>query len=449
MFCPSCGAAVKAGQRFCTSCGIALVDTSVHQTTEALPTLTPLAPQSAAPAAPAVAPLPPPSMPAAPPAASPTLPISTVPASTVPASTAPAAPAAAETTALTVVEQTAHTATADVWAAADVATGQLNATVPSPLMPTSAWPVVDGDDTTDITNDLEVQTQPFRLTPLVGVAAVAGVLAVATAFVDVATTEVSGDTTFAWTYKLNDFASNYTVGAIIAAVLMVAGAAMGATGRRFGAGLAGGAGLALAGMMSFMIGQVIAWFDAEEVGLMQGGGAFTLTTTQEIGFWLAITAAVLGVVAFVLSLSGRGEDGRPQVGEVFTILGAVATLLVVVGCLIPGKAADFADQFANDFTPPATLLLRLLVFVLIAVGGIAGFISGRRWGLGMALGAISIAVWQWITALSESGDIPLGIGGGNYGATDFAPHVITTVGVVMMLLAILGGLLAKPRSAAS
>ena len=64
-------------------------------------------------------------------------------------------------------------------------------------------------------------------------------------------------------------------------------------------------------------------------------------------------------------------------------------------------------------------------------------------------GATAIAVWQWITALSESGDIPLGIGGGNYGATDFAPHVITTVGVVMMLLAILGGLLAKPRSAAS
>lgn len=442
MFCPSCGTAVKTGQRFCTSCGIALVDTSVHQTTEALPTLTPLAPQPAAPAAtPTAAPLPPPSLPAAPPAASPTLPISTVPD-----------PAVAETTALTVVEQTAHSATAEVWAAADAATGRLATTAPAPLMPTSAWPVVDGDDATDtldITNDLAAGPQPFRLTPLVGVATIAAVLAVATAFVDVATTEVSGDTTWTLTYKLNDFASNYTVGAIIAAVLMVAGAALGATGRRFGTGLAGGAGLALAGMMSFMIGQVIAWFDASEVGLMQGGGAFTLTTTQEIGFWLAVTAAVLGVVAFVLSLSGRGNDGHPQVSEVFTVVGAVATLLVIVGCLIPGKGTEFADQFANDFTPPATLLLRLLVFVLIGVGGIVGFVSGRRWGLGMALGAISIGVWQWITALTESGDFPFGIGGGNYGASDYSPHIITTVGVVLMVLAIVGGLVVKPRSAAS
>ncbi|HNJ97429.1 MAG TPA: zinc ribbon domain-containing protein [Ilumatobacteraceae bacterium] len=445
MFCPSCGAAVKSGQRFCTSCGIALVDTSVHQTTEALPTLTPLAPQAAAPAATPT--LPPPTMPAAPPAASPTLPLSTVPAAASPFTPA----GAAETTALTVVEQTAHTATADVWAAADAATGQLPSTVPSPLMPTSAWPVVDGPDTDsiDITNDLAAGPQAFRLTPLVGVAAVAAVLAVATAFLDVATIEVSGDTAGLSTYKLNDFASNYTVGAIIAAVLMVGGAAIGATGRRFGTGLAGGAGLALAGMMSFMIGQVIAWFDASEVGLMQGGGAFTLTTTQEIGFWLAVTAAVLGVVAFVLSLSDKGDDGRAQVPEVVTILGAVATLLVVVGSLIPGKGAEFADQFANDFTPPATLLLRLLVFVLIAVGGIVGFVAGRRWGLGMALGAISVGVWQWITALTESGDFPFGIGGGNYGATDYTPHVITTVGVALMLLAIVGGLLMKPRSTAS
>ena len=447
MFCPSCGAAVKTGQRFCTSCGIALVDTAVHQSTEALPTLTPLAPQAPQAAAPAATPaLPPPTLPAAPPAVSPTLPISTVPADANPFTPA------AETTALTVIEQTAHSATAEVWAAADAATGQLPATVPSPLMPTTAWPVVDGGDTDslDITNDLDApEPQPFRFTPLIGVATVAGVLAVATALLDVATTEVSGDTRWALTFKLNDFASNYTVGAIIAAVLMVAGSALGATGRRFGTGLAGGAGLALAGMMSFMIGQVIAWFDATEVGLMQGGGAFTLTTTQEIGFWLAVTAAVLGVVVFVLSLSGRGNDGHPQVPEVFTILGAVATLLVIVGSLIPGKGAEFADQFANDFTPPATLLLRLLVFLLIGVGGIVGFVAGRRWGLGMALGAISIGVWQWITALTESGDFPFGIGGGNYGATEYAPHIITTVGIALMLLSVIGGLLMKPRSAAS
>ena len=127
------------------------------------------------------------------------------------------------------------------------------------------------------------------------------------------------------------------------------------------------------------------------------------------------------------------------------MVGAVATLLVVVGTLIPGDGADFADQFSNDITPPITLMLRLLVLVLIAVGGITGFISGRRWGLGLALGAISIGVWQWVTALTESGDFPLGIAGGNYGGTDFAPHLVTTVGVVVMVLAAAAGFLIKPQ----
>jgi hypothetical protein len=121
-------------------------------------------------------------------------------------------------------------------------------------------------------------------------------------------------------------------------------------------------------------------------------------------------------------------------------------LLVVVGTLIPMEGAQFADQFANDFTPPATLLLRLLVLVLIAVGGFTGFVNSRRWGLGLALGTISIGVWQWATAITESGDIPLGIAGGNLGAPDFAPHILTSVGVVVMVLCAVVGLLINPRA---
>ncbi len=414
MFCPSCGVAVKIGQRFCTSCGIALVDTAVHQTTEAVPTTTPFA----------GAPLPPPTTPPAVAAGAATVPV-----------TAVADALHQETTALTVIEQTAHSPAHDVWAAA--------ATAAVPVQ-TEQQLDHDGPHTDSIPFVVE-GTQPFRITPLVTVGALAGVLAVASAFVDVATVEISGDSTSSFSWKLNDFASNYTVGAIIAALLLIGGAALGATGRRVGTGLAGGAGLALAGMMGFVLGQVTGLFDATEVGLLQGGGSFSLTTTQEVGYWLAAIAAALGVVAFVLSLAGRIPDGRPPANSVIGVAGAVATLLVVVGTLIPGSGADFADQFSNELIPPITLMLRLLVLVLIAVGGVTGFISGRRWGLGLALGSISIGVWQWLTALTESGDIPAGIAGGNWMADTVTPHIVTTVGVVAMVLAAVAGLLIKPQ----
>ena len=203
------------------------------------------------------------------------------------------------------------------------------------------------------------------------------------------------------------------------------------------------AGLALAGMMAMMIGSVTSLFDSSEVALLKGGGSFTLTTTQEVGFWLGAIAAVFGVVAFVLALTSAGNDGLPSIAAPYGFIGALGTLLVVGGTLIPMHGASFADQFSNDAIPPATLLLRLLVLLLIAVGGLAGFLSNRRWGVGLALGAISIAVWQWATSLSQSGDLPFGIAGGNFGG-DYSdsPHLVTSVGVVVMLLAALVALIA-------
>jgi len=194
-----------------------------------------------------------------------------------------------------------------------------------------------------------------------------------------------------------------------------------------------------------VIGQVIAQFDLQEVLLLGGGGSFTLTTTQEVGFWLAVGAAGMGVVAFVLSLSSAGNDGHAPINPAIGVLGALGTLAVVVGPLIPMNGAALGDNFTNDFIPPASLYLRLAVVVLIGVGGLLGFLANRRWGLGMALGAISVGAWQWVTAITESGDIPLGIAGGNPGATDFTPHVVTTIGVVVMLLAIVAGLLAAAQ----
>lgn len=412
MFCPSCGTAIQPGQRFCTICGVAVVDTAVHTSTTAVPT-TPAAP--AAPTTPAAGnPLPPPTVSAPPvvPASAPTVPVAAVTPT----------PTFEPTAVLNVVEQTAHTgAVGDVFNAAWPAGGPIDVT---------------GEQAVPLAG-----VQPFRLTPLVGVSAVAAVFAVGAALTDVATVKITGDLVTTEHWALNDFASNYLVGAIIAALLLAGGAALGATGRRIGSGIAGGAGLALAGMMSMVIAQVIGVFDQWEVSLLTGGGSFTLTTTQEIGFWLAVLSAALGGVAFALSLKDSRPDGLPPLQPTIGIVGAIATLCVVFGSLIPMNGAEFADQFSNDFTPPATLLLRLLVLVLIGVGGLTGFLLNRRWGLGMALGTISVGVWQWITAITESGDIPAGIAGGSWGADDFSPHIVTTIGVILMVLAAVAGLL--------
>ena len=412
MLCPSCGAGVQPNQKFCTECGASLAGTGT--------------------AVVAPPPLPPPAV--------------MPPTAAVPSQ--PAQPTAAQfepTAALKVVEQTSPTGYEGApWAAT---TGETTGQVPI----TGEWPAGAAGEP-----PRPVGAQPFRITPLVAVSALAAVLAVACAFVAVASYSVDlqgpveppGLVPDA-SYKLNDFASNYTVGAIIAAVVMVAGAAMGATGRKAGTGLAGGAGLALAGMMSMMIGQAIQELDGVEFAFLGFGGSFTLTTTQEVGFFLALAAAILGGVAFALSLMDGSADEYPTLNPAVGLVGALGTLAVVVGPLIPMNGAAFGDNFSVSTIPPATLYLRLLVLVLIGVGGLVGFLVNRRWGVGMALGAISVGAWQWVTAITESGDFPLGIGGGNFFAEPFAPHIVTSIGVVVMLLAGVAGALvaAQQRNA--
>lgn len=400
MFCPSCGTGVQLSQKFCTECGGSLVGATAS------------APVDPSPTPAAGMPLPPPHL-SPPQTAAPATPATTYPPDQY-----------AQTSVLTVVEQTSPTG---------------NEANPWDGGPTGQWPSQGGD-----TGEVPL-SQAFRITPLVAVSALAGVLGVAACFVSIASFEVAGDLANKQEFKLNDFSSNLTIGAIVATVLLIGGAALGATGRRVGAGLAGGAGLALAGAFGWVIGQVTALFDSQETALLGGGGTFTLTTTQEIGFWLAAIAAGFGLLAFALSLSSAGADGQPGVSPAIAVLGALGTLAVVAGPLIPMNGAALADNFSNDFVPPASLYLRLAVVVLIGIGGLVGFLANRRWGYGLALGAISVGAVQWATAIGDSGDYPLGIAGGNVGATDYSPHVVTTVGVIVMVVAGAAGLLAAAR----
>lgn len=402
MFCPSCGAALQTSQKFCVECGAAVAAITAAPT-----------PAAPVPAAPTFAP----------------------PAVPGPL-TAPAEPTAA----FTVVEQTSPVAPSTDHAWDTEATAAL---------PTQTGPITPVAGITAQVHLEVAAPKQFRVTPLLVVAVLAGVLAVASGFLDVASFEISGDIAYSDAYKLNDFSTNNIVGTIIAAVLLIGGAALGSTGRRVGSGLAGGAGLALAGMVAMMAGSVVALFDTTEVGLLGAGAGYTLTTTYEIGFFLAVAASVLGGLVFVLSMRDMGADGHPVVTPAIGVLGALGAVAVAIGPLIPQNGASFADNFSQDVIPPATLLLRLLVLVLILVGGVLGFLLSRRWGLGLALGAISVGAWQWVTALTESGDIPVGIAGGNFFADSFKPHVVTTIGVVVMVVAGLVGLLAAAQQSKS
>ena len=408
MFCPSCGAAVQTGQKFCIDCGAALAAITAAPT--------PVEPTPVEP--------------------TPAAPIPRAPTFAPPPAPGPLPTPAEPTAAFTVVEQTSPIAPSTGHAWDNDATAALP-TQTDPITPVAGI-------TAQVPFEVATPGQ-FRVTPLLVVAVLAGVLAVASGFLDVASYEISGDLSYSDVYKLNDFSTNNVVGAIIAAILLIGGAALGATGRRVGSGLAAGAGLALGGMVAMIAGSVVALFDATEVGLLGAGAGYTLTTTYEIGFFLAVAASVLGFVVFLLALRDMGADGHPVVTPLIGVIGALGTVAVVFGPLIPQNGASFADNFSQDVMPPATLLLRLVVLVLILVGGVLGFLLSRRWGLGLALGAISVGAWQWLTAITESGDIPVGIAGGNFFADSFKPHAVTTIGVVVMVIAGLVGLLAAAQ----
>ena len=83
---------------------------------------------------------------------------------------------------------------------------------------------------------------PLRSTLLV-MAVAAAAVGVSSAFLTVLRYRVTGDVTASMRIGLNGISTNARVGAIIAAVLLVIGASIGLSGRRFGTGLAGGAGL--------------------------------------------------------------------------------------------------------------------------------------------------------------------------------------------------------------
>ena len=128
-------------------------------------------------------------------------------------------------------------------------------------------------------------------------------------------------------------------------------------------------------------------------------------------------------------------------------VGAVSAVVLSAGPLIPvGDEARFADNFRSTNAlidlPTAYFGGRIGQLALIAFAGVVGFLLVRAYGLGLAAGGITVGFYLWLTSLLGvgedlvTGEQPLGIAAGNFGAPDTEPHIVTTIGMVAMLLSL-------------
>lgn len=235
-----------------------------------------------------------------------------------------------------------------------------------------------------------------------------------------------------------DLADNMPIAGLIAVCLLVAGGVASAFGWRGGSGLAGGAGLAIAGIAALTVGLAQIPIDAAyEMAAIPSEQQFTLTITRDLGYWLLVAAGAIGVVVFFASLNDAFGDHRSGLNPWIAAVGALSGLVMAGGPLIPEGLATFSDNwYVGDApgAPPAMLLTtRLVQLGLLALAALIGFLSVRRWGLGVAVGGGLSSIWLTVSTLFELGENPVGPGYNNPGASSMGVHGVTIIGASALL----------------
>jgi hypothetical protein len=208
---------------------------------------------------------------------------------------------------------------------------------------------------------------------------------------------------------------------------MVVGSLVWCAGRRWGAGLAGGAGASLAGWAALMIGLTEWRIDA----------APTAVVERSIGFWALWAAGGLGAIVLLASLARAGRDGRAGLDPWIAALAAVSFVIAAGGPLIPRGTADWSGNWSTYSLggvdlPRAFFIGRAVQLGLLLVCGVAGCLLVRRWGLGLAVGGLLSAGLLLVTAATNRTASPIGPGYANPGAgTDLSPHGVTVVGFAL------------------
>ncbi len=305
--------------------------------------------------------------------------------------------------------------------------------------------VFDGHD--DLA-EYPMPREPFRIRAIFLLAvfgAAAMLMSIVADVIDIRTTRPApGITTGVRT--LEDLGSDLGLAGFVGTAVMVIGGLLACFGLRWGAGLAGGAGLALAGWAGLTIGLAELPIAISESITRTSSLEFTLRVTRDLGWWLIVGVGAVGFVVFLASLRLVSSAGRPALNPLVAAVTAVAMVVLAFGPLVPVNDAVFADNFRSvDPTrdlPAAFFAGRLGQVGLIALAGVVGMLIVRSYGLGLAAGGVSVPLWLWIASLAELGSNPVGIADRNPGADDTVPHAVTTVGMVaaLVLLVVAAGL---------
>jgi hypothetical protein len=218
---------------------------------------------------------------------------------------------------------------------------------------------------------------------------------------------------------------------------MVVGGIASAFRWNWGGGLAGGAGMAFAGIAAIAIGLAQMPIDAaHEFAKLPTDTPFTLNITRDVGYYLLIAAAAGGVVLFFASFNDMA-DHRPGLNPWIAALGGLAVVIAAVGPLLPENLAVFSDNWYLTEGPgqPGTMLMvgRAIQLSLFLVTGLVGFLSVCRFGLGLAIGVSLPVIWMTASTLFDLTDNPVGFGFRNPGATTMDVHGVTVIGVAALL----------------
>ena len=427
MRCHSCGTDVREGQKFCMECGASL--RGVADVTGEVPVVRPGTPPPDEPTRPLTTPPPPPPPPPSTAGADDhTVPMAgtatgsvdtTVPLAATPpaAATDTTAPVGVTTAALAVPATRTHELRViEATEAPADRTGEVPAVI-------HTGEIVVGPPTV-------VPAQPaparrrFRLTALLLIAMLAaGATAVALLVTIIEVTPPPDGSVPE--YAVNDFGTNNTIAGLIAIGAMVVGAIVWCTGHRWGAGLAGGAGAALAGWAALVIGAAEWRLDL---------AAPDADASRSLGYWALAAAGVVGAVALMASFRSAGRDRRNGLDPWIAALAAVSFIIAAGGPLIPEDGAGWASNWTGDNPgglPTMFFVGRAVQLGLLVVCGVLGCLLVRRWGLGLAVGGALSAGWLLLTAATDRTDSPIGPGYSNPLFRDIEPHAVTVVGFAL------------------